>query len=168
MNQKITVIVAGVLAAAIGGYVYTMPDKLESGAKEVLRHSMIDPESMKFEVVTKRDKILCGKVNGKNRMGGYTGMTPFIYNSVLGDLGMQVYEDKADYNSIRNLKILMDTDGSWKPLLREVAGSCVFIDDWKKTCGDVHLVFSGEAAEICGKLKAGGEQFSSYVNDFSR
>jgi hypothetical protein len=28
----------------------------------------------------KKGKLLCGHVNGKNRLGGYVGWTPFIFD----------------------------------------------------------------------------------------
>ena len=44
-----------------------------------IRSQMIDPESARFEnVEEKRPGLVCGNVNGKNRLGGYTGSQPFV------------------------------------------------------------------------------------------
>lgn len=41
------------------------------------------------------DRNVCGEVNGKNRLGGYTGWTPFLYNLETGYL--RIYSDPDDY-----------------------------------------------------------------------
>lgn len=44
-----------------------------------IRSQMIDPDSAKFDnVEEKRSGLVCGNVNGKNRVGGYTGQQPFV------------------------------------------------------------------------------------------
>jgi len=57
-----------------GGYVHVYM------AKQQVRESMLDPDSARFAAVQyhQRTRNTCGYVNGKNRMGGYTGNTPFI------------------------------------------------------------------------------------------
>ena len=57
-------------------------------AIEWVKERMNDPASAQFEgleVLWREDKqiILCGKINAKNRMGGYVGFVPFF---VVGDL----------------------------------------------------------------------------------
>jgi len=54
-----------------------------------VKERMNDPASAQFEgleVLWREDKqiILCGRINAKNRMGGYVGFVPFF---VVGDLG---------------------------------------------------------------------------------
>lgn len=49
-----------------------------------LRHKFKDPDSIKFEEVkvypsTKGTTSVCGRLNGKNSYGAYTGYTKFIY-----------------------------------------------------------------------------------------
>jgi hypothetical protein len=58
--------------------------------QDLVRSSAFDPEAMRFrnmKVVRtpySRTKV-CGEVNGKNRMGGYTGYVRFVYNGPEAD-----------------------------------------------------------------------------------
>lgn len=45
----------------------------------------------RFEVL-RQGHLVCGYVNGKNRMGGYTGWTPFIFD--LADESFRTYQDR--------------------------------------------------------------------------
>ena len=40
----------------------------------------------------RNNAIVCGFVNGKNQLGGYTGWTPFVFN--LKDGQGTIYQDK--------------------------------------------------------------------------
>ena len=74
------VVVVLALAAGLGawawwgGYVHTYQ------AQQQVRAAMLDPDSARFANVKyhQRTRNTCGYVNGRNRMGGYTGNTPFI------------------------------------------------------------------------------------------
>lgn len=53
-------------------------------AEEAVRNQLIDPESAMFREIkacTGDSSITMGEVNGKNRMGAYTGFEPFFYES---------------------------------------------------------------------------------------
>ncbi|MDR7034490.1 hypothetical protein [Mesorhizobium sp. BE184] len=61
-----------------------------------------DPEAARFYAVNyslkaeKRDKsVICGYVNGRNRMGGYIGIEPFFYNRESNTATMLPTEIKA-------------------------------------------------------------------------
>jgi len=47
----------------------------------MVRQSLNDPESARFEEVTynAKTKFGCGRVNAKNRMGGYVGFARFVF-----------------------------------------------------------------------------------------
>jgi len=49
-----------------------------------LRHEFKDPDSVEFEEIkvypsTKGTTSVCGRLNGKNSYGAYTGYTKFVY-----------------------------------------------------------------------------------------
>lgn len=50
--------------------------------KKVVRSQLIDPSSAQFRNVAVMSRLtgesVCGEVNGKNRMGGYTGFKRFV------------------------------------------------------------------------------------------
>ena len=54
-------------------------------AKEAIKAQLIDPDSVRYRniIVDTRSfmkPVVCGEVNAKNRLGGYSGFQPFIYN----------------------------------------------------------------------------------------
>jgi len=56
---------------------------IAQGAIDSIKASLIDPASAQFSDVTiSNGSILCGKVNAKNRMGGYNGSKSFSYNGI--------------------------------------------------------------------------------------
>jgi hypothetical protein len=54
-----------------------------AAAKAAMTRKLTDPESARFDqlfkVTTDNGEAVCGLVNSKNRMGGYTGATGFIF-----------------------------------------------------------------------------------------
>lgn len=48
-------------------------------AQAVIRQRLLDPASARFESVRTYPGAVCGFVNAKNRMGGYSGRAPFVY-----------------------------------------------------------------------------------------
>jgi hypothetical protein len=48
-------------------------------AKATILRILKDPASARFEGIVKRPAAICGFVNAKNSMGGYTGRTMFVY-----------------------------------------------------------------------------------------
>jgi hypothetical protein len=54
-----------------------------AAAKAAMTRKLTDPESARFDqlfkVMTDNGEAICGLVNSKNRMGGYTGATGFIF-----------------------------------------------------------------------------------------
>jgi hypothetical protein len=62
------------------------PDEF-AAAKAAMTRKLTDPESARFDemfkVATDNGDAICGLVNSKNRMGGYTGNTGFIFEKAL-------------------------------------------------------------------------------------
>lgn len=172
MKRKaiIAAAVAGLLLV-IGVFLF-LPSKIERDAKSALARVLIDPSSMVMETVWRNDSKLCGMVNAKNRMGGYTGMTPFIFTR---NLGIMVDDGKATFESIRRLKALYELPGntffgrpspssSWRSLFKEVRESCAFIQTWKDTCAAGWTPFKDEAEEVCSK--ANEQDIYEYITYF--
>lgn len=53
-------------------------DRTFSVARDALDGVLIDYPSARFRDVTANAGLVCGKVNGKNRMGAYSGWTGFV------------------------------------------------------------------------------------------
>lgn len=49
----------------------------QAKAKQAAAAELIDPSSAQFRNIASRDGIVCGEINGKNRMGAYVGFTRF-------------------------------------------------------------------------------------------
>lgn len=54
-------------------------DPIISKARAVITQQLKDRDSAKFEGIVKRPEAVCGFVNAKNSMGGYTGRKMFVY-----------------------------------------------------------------------------------------
>lgn len=67
---------------------------LLAGAKTALDERLLDYPSARFRDVRGDDKVLCGFVNAKNRMGAYTGWVRFGY--VTFGTEPSLYIDSAD------------------------------------------------------------------------
>jgi hypothetical protein len=91
MMRKFILAVLGALGGAVAlllvaGRMYQGSDaQLIDDSKAAMRASLFDPTSATFEDlrVVKHDqdrRIVCGSVNAKNRLGGYVGRRPFLYN----------------------------------------------------------------------------------------
>lgn len=50
----------------------------EREASEALRPLLVDPDSASYSFVTRNNDTICGFVNAKNRMGGFTGDQAFF------------------------------------------------------------------------------------------
>ncbi len=84
----------GVHLFADGSYSNLDEDDISLLTKSVTR-DFFDPESAKFYAVNYSEKnqlrdksVMCGYVNGKNRMGGYIGIQPFFFNRDSGTATM--------------------------------------------------------------------------------
>jgi len=119
----------------------------EQRIKQAVREQLIDPDSAKFEAIYKgkTEKHWCGMVNAKNRMGGYAGATPFVYEKVAEGFGFVslVREPPDDYE----FKSLMSTS-SFEKEYKVLASKCKSIKDWNDACGTTPM----ESHEMCAPL----------------
>lgn len=70
-------------------------------ARTALDERLFDYPSARFRDVRGRDKVLCGFVNAKNRMGAYTGWTRFAFITLGGE--PTLYIDESDNPSVDNM-----------------------------------------------------------------
>jgi len=75
MNKRMIAVALIPVAAAGLWFGYLSPT---AKAKALVSAQLIDPDSAKFRNVREHGAIVCGEVNGKNRMGAYVGFKPFV------------------------------------------------------------------------------------------
>ena len=75
-----------ILAVTVVVSFITGCDSVNSAAENAVSRQLIDPDSAQFRDLVKVDDgaYVCGEVNSKNRMGGYTGFTEFMYETEAG------------------------------------------------------------------------------------
>lgn len=96
-------------------------DRAEQAAADLL----IDPESAKFRKVENRGGgVWCGEINGKNRMGAYSGYNPFMATVIGSDYAHAVILSEVD-------------DITFK----------VYFDQYKADCLDADIVKAMDDAE---------------------
>lgn len=93
------VVVAAVAALQGSGPGPVTPGQIAE-ARSALDERLFDYPSARFRDVRGRDKVLCGFVNAKNRMGAYIGWTRFAYVSFSEDPSL--YIEDSENASIDN------------------------------------------------------------------
>ncbi|RZZ81427.1 hypothetical protein [Pseudoxanthomonas winnipegensis] len=93
MNRAI---LAGLAALCLCGCSKWQEHSFQGKAEDYLRDHLKDPSSAQFKntrVLWRQDKelILCGQLNAKNGMGGYTGFVPFFVVGKIEGLGTRDY-----------------------------------------------------------------------------
>jgi hypothetical protein len=127
----------------------------ENKAKKIVAGGLIDPESARFESISAglKEGGLCGFVNGKNRMGGYAGASPFIVNVQTGELEIGQApvkrEDFKQWRSLYNLDMWDELFALEKVLLNR----CKFPDRWKDACKESYGNPFERPAELCSALE---------------
>lgn len=84
-------IAAGVTGAAavllIGAEIWDGSSRVTSEAQAAVKVRLSDPQSAQFTKVfvvgEKGDRVVCGMVNSRNRMGGYAGPVLFAYQELI-------------------------------------------------------------------------------------
>jgi hypothetical protein len=72
-------------------------------AKQLAVRDLIDPNSAQFRDVVVRGAAVCGELNGKNRMGAYTGFSRFVVDISSSLAHIDPHFDFADLISARDL-----------------------------------------------------------------
>lgn len=139
-----TVAACMLFGLSVSGCDYLPTDK--NKALDAVREVLIDPDSAKFSSVFESAKDFggfkkvnyCGYVNGKNRMGAYTGKSPFIYEKKYDDeVKVHLATEPLTDRDFRDFLGYMHYDPS-KQLMEQWAKihyGCRFSDDWKSLCG---------------------------------
>lgn len=117
----------------------------ENDAKKAVKSLLIDTESARFErvIVPEGGGAVCGFVNGKNRMGGYAGETPFIYLTAAKLVMM--YPGKPTKNDLRSLSALSGNflsgdKNEYQEKWSSITEACKFPMEWKNNCkSNLHL-----------------------------
>ena len=107
----------------------------DGDAKKAVSQLLIDPDSAKFEGLTKgtEDYIVCGRVNAKNRMGGYVGFSPFFYYS---DSKQATLVKPADTSDFRSYWLALRANASDEDFMKVYQG-CLDVGRWNTACGNV-------------------------------
>lgn len=128
MKFKSTAI--AVLAIGLFAACERLPGEINEAKREV-RRILIDPDSAKFESVyiNKKSGAVCGYVNARNRMGGYTGSSPFVYEKSRGLIMVQESPTERDFE--RYFENLRHSDIEEYNKLEE---RCVSIFTWGQKC----------------------------------
>lgn len=127
----------------------------ENKAKKVVSASLIDPESARFERmyagVKKGD--FCGFVNGKNRMGGYAGASPFFYEDQISyaEIGSKP-PDSDDFKFFH----LDNASGFNEKKFIELLHACTFPERWKAICG---TDLPGQVYDLCPLMQKKDDSF---------
>jgi len=78
--KKVLIFIASVaLVFLVASWFYFTSYRPKSIATDHVARELIDPDSAKFRDVQIVGNAICGEVNAKNRQGGYTGFTSFVY-----------------------------------------------------------------------------------------
>ena len=80
-------------------------------ARKAITNILRDPDSAKFGKIFKGrglsgKQTICGEVNAKNKFGGYTGMTPFVYFSDTNQ-AMLITNPPNENESVEGLKAFL-------------------------------------------------------------
>jgi hypothetical protein len=148
-------LVTTLLALSACDIAITKEQKIKKHVKEYLN----DPDSAKFDSIHpgKEEKYSCGMVNAKNRMGGYVGFRPFVYEKVTDDFGMVTFvNDPPTDSDFRMLKGSI----SFKERYSKLYDECKAIRMWDVACvnGEPNLsnmcrvMLDGESGEFVKKL----------------
>jgi curved DNA-binding protein CbpA len=79
-KRKHLLLIAAAIVLTGATYSYFALFAPKGEAKDAVRNALIDPDSAKFKNVVVRDRgVVCGEMNAKNKMGGYSGYTKFVY-----------------------------------------------------------------------------------------
>jgi hypothetical protein len=111
----------------------------EAKARDTVARTLIDPDSARFRNIESRDEAVCGEVNGKNRMGAYTGYVRFYVTTSNWTATLDPQFDPANLASARSLCSLSHYDSSscTRQIEEETSQvlQTVFDTQWNVRCG---------------------------------
>lgn len=103
-------------------------------AEGAIKQLLNDPDSAKFSDVQPGalKGSFCGRVNAKNRMGGYVGNTPFFYERATATAAIV---SPPTTNDFRSVWLAIETKSLGNEL-SEVVQKCGLVSQWKIVCGN--------------------------------
>lgn len=132
----------------------------EGEAKTAVKALLNDPESAQFSSLQpgKGKGDVCGLVNAKNRMGGYVGNTPFMYEKALVSATIVPATDEQDFRALW-LDMKANIVGE---SLTAVMSRCQNLARWETVCTTPHpspkhqmcVVLLGDPKAIYAGFKA--------------
>lgn len=157
LRQKIsiTLLIASTLLSSCD-YLPTSENKV----KKAVAAQLIDSDSAKFDSLFKgkSECNYCGLVNGKNKMGGYSGLYPFIFeatsNTVLiisSPIKKRDFESYYYSLSSNSSHSSDDVDEYLK-----FKNGCDFPTKWEAICG---VEFFEQPVELCKDFKKSPTEF---------
>lgn len=141
-SYKVLIAAAVVLLAASGIYSYPKWDEwtVWPELRKPILASLKDPDSALFRNQYVGRRALCGEVNARNAMGGYTGYSRFIAAGdqyALESAGLSTWYNKS--TGIEGVKAGLDKQieimktKSRRPTDEEVE-KAIFMDLWRERC----------------------------------
>ena len=126
-------------------------------AREAVRNQLIDPDSAKFrnEETAEKGAVVCGEMNAKNRMGGYTGFAPYIHAAIASKSASIISPGSPDFIAY----LRMEDSGSEQDmsLTHEVKNACDFVSTWELLCTERQKARFKDIHENCGLWLQGFE-----------
>ena len=115
------------------GFLIVLAGCSDQAAKEAVKRVLTDPESARFSEVRpgKAKGNVCGLVNAKNRMGGYVGNTPFLFEKSSDSAELVSEVTDADFKSLWWKMKEKDFQDDFMRLF----GQCRQLDRWPAICG---------------------------------
>jgi len=150
MNMKIRTLILLPLAATAFASVLTACSP-NSEAQEAIKRLLNDPESAKFaDVITGNDGNVCGRVNAKNRMGGYVGTVPFFYQAKVKYAAIVPPVEDSDF---RSLWLSIKLRSTLTDELTTLNTKCMHMSQWSDVCGSPYPY---RVHDLCAALSQGG------------
>lgn len=106
---------------------------VEGDAKKGVKALLNDPESAQFYDLKRNStgKNVCGFFNAKNRMGGYVGRTPFMYEGLTQTTAIVQPVEDSDF---RRLWLGLRS-GDFQKEFSDLRHKCRYAKEWLDTCG---------------------------------
>lgn len=145
-----------------------LPTK-KNEAEKSIKNMLVDPNSAIFKDVKvgTNSNYVCGFVNSKNRMGGYAGEAPFIYDSE--KKSAQMLTNWANDRMFRDFEFSLRYKNSSETLklMGQIETACKFPTQWTENCGG--LLIHNNDTELCPlyvKAFDGGESSQADTKTF--
>ena len=104
-----------------------IPDSLWLDAKAAVAETLIDPYAAQFDRLTvakSAETIVCGRFNAKNKVGGFVGFRPFLYDGSTKELSINKTNEcgKEVIDQDQQARIMAECEDNTNRLNRWTAG----------------------------------------------